>query len=67
MTGSELRQRVLELLYVSEDPQGGVGDWDWVDGFLLALILLNVLSVIMKAIYRLQLRFSKASLVWSIF
>jgi hypothetical protein len=44
-----------------------VGDWNWVEGFLLALILLNVLAVILKAVYRLQLRFSKASLVWSIF
>ena len=67
MTGSELRQRVLELLDVSEDPQSGVCDWNWVEGFLLALILLNVLAVILKAVYRLQLRFSKASLVWSIF
>ena len=67
MTGSELRQRVLELLDVSEDPQSGVGDWNWVEGFLLALILLNVLAVILKAVYRLQLRFSKASMVWSIF
>ena len=67
MTGSGLRQRVWELLDVSEDPQSGVGDWNWVEGFLLALILLNVLAVILKAVYRLQLRFSKASLVWSIF
>ena len=67
MTGSELRQRVLELLDVSEDPQSGAADWDWVDVFLLALILLNVLAVILKAVYRLQLRFSKASMVWSIF
>ena len=67
MTGSELRQRVLELLDVSEDPQSGVGDWNWVEGFLLALILLNVLAVILKAVYRLQLRFSTAFWAFEVF
>jgi len=60
MTGSGLRQRVWELLDVSEDPQSGVADWDWVDVILLVLILLNVLAVILETVQSLQLRFGKA-------
>ena len=60
MTGSVLRQRVWELLDVSEDPQSGVADWDWVDVTLLVLILLNVLAVILETVQSLQLRFGKA-------
>ena len=67
MTGSELRQRVLELLDVSEDPQSGVDDWDWVDAFLLALILLNVLAVILETVNSLQLRFSTAFWAFEVF
>ena len=57
MAGSGLRQRVWELLDVSEDPQSGVADWDWVDVILLVLILLNVLAVILETVKSLQLRF----------
>jgi voltage-gated potassium channel len=67
MTGSELRQRVWELLDVSEDQQSGVADWDWVDVSLLALILLNVLAVILETVRSLQLRFSKAFWAFEIF
>ena len=67
MTGSELRQRVWELLDVSEDQQSGVADWDWVDVSLLALILLNVLAVILETVRSLQLRFSTAFLAFEIF
>ena len=57
MAGSGLRQRVWELLDVSEDPQSGVADWDWVDVILLALILLNVVAVILETVKSFQLRF----------
>ena len=57
MTGSGLRQRVWELLDVSEDPQSGVADWDWVDVILLVLILLNVVAVILDTVKSFQLRF----------
>ena len=57
MAGSGLRQRVWELLDVSEDPQSGVADWDWVDVILLVLILLNVIAVILETVKSLQLRF----------
>ena len=67
MTGSGLRQRVWELLDVSEDPQSGVDDWDWVDAFLLALILLNVLAVILETVNSLQLRFSTAFWAFEVF
>ena len=67
MTGSELRQRVWELLDVSEDQQSGVADWDWVDVSLLALILLNVLAVILETVRSLQLRFSKVFWAFEIF
>jgi len=67
MTGSELRQRVWELLDVSEDQQRGVAEWDWVDVSLLVLILLNVLAVILETVRSLQLRFSTAFLAFEIF
>jgi voltage-gated potassium channel len=57
MAGSGLRQRVWELLDVSEDPQSGVADWDWVDVILLVLILLNVVAVILETVKSFQLRF----------
>ena len=59
MTGSELRQRVWELLDVSEDQQSGVADWHWVGVSLLALILLNVLAVILDEVRSLQLRLAR--------
>jgi voltage-gated potassium channel len=67
MTGSELRQRVWELLDVSEDPQSGAADWDWIDVFLLALILLNVLAVILETVNSLQLRFGTAFWAFEVF
>jgi len=67
MAGSGLRQRVWELLDVSEDPQSGVADWDWVDVILLVLILLNVLAVILETVQSLQLRFSTAFWAFEVF
>ena len=67
MAGSGLRQRVWELLDVSEDPQCGVADWDWVDVILLVLILLNVLAVILETVQSLQLRFSTAFWAFEVF
>ena len=67
MTGSGLRQRVWELLDVSENPQSGVADWDWVDVILLVLILLNVLAVILETVQSLQLRFSTAFWAFEVF
>ena len=67
MTGSELRQRVWELLDVSEDQQRGVAEWDWVDISLLVLILLNVLAVILETVRSVQLRFSTAFWAFEIF
>ena len=67
MAGSGLRQRVWELLDVSEDPQSGVADWDWVDVILLVLILLNVLAVILETVQSLQLRFGTAFWAFEVF
>ena len=67
MAGSGLRQRVWELLDVSEDPQSGVADWDWVDVILLVLILLNVLAVILETVKSLQLRFGTAFWAFEVF
>jgi len=67
MAGSGLRQRVWELLDVSEDPQCGVADWDWVDVILLVLILLNVLAVILETVQSLQLRFGTAFWAFEVF
>ena len=67
MTGSGLRQRVWELLDLSEDPQSGVADWDWVDVILLVLILLNVLAVILETVQSLQLRFGSAFWAFEVF
>ena len=67
MAGSGLRQRVWELLDVSEDPQCGVADWDWVDVTLLVLILLNVLAVILETVQSLQLRFGTAFWAFEVF
>lgn len=67
MTGSELRQRVWELLEFSEDPQSGGADWDWVDLVLLVLILLNVLAVILETVNSLQLRFGLAFWIFEVF
>ena len=66
MAGSGLRQRVWELLDVSEDPQSGVADWDWVDVILLVLILLNVLAVILETVQSFQLRFGTAFRVFEV-
>ena len=66
MTGSGLRQRVWELLDVSEDPQSGVADWDWVDVILLVLILLNVVAVILETVKSFQLRFGTAFRVFEV-
>ena len=66
MAGSGLRQRVWELLDVSEDPQSGVADWDWVDVILLALILLNVVAVILETVKSFQLRFGTAFRVFEV-
>jgi voltage-gated potassium channel len=67
MTGSNLRQRVWELLDVSEDQQSGVADWDWVDVSLLVLILLNVLAVILETVRSLQLRFGTVFWAFEVF
>ena len=67
MTGSELRQRVWELLDFSEDSQNGVADWDWVDLILLALILLNVLAFILETVNSLKLRFGTAFWAFEVF
>ena len=67
MTGSELRQRVWELLDFSEDSRSGVSDWDWVDVILLLLILLNVLAVILETVNSLQLRFGRVFWVFEVF
>jgi voltage-gated potassium channel len=66
MAGSGLRQRVWELLDVSEDPQSGVADWDWVDVILLVLILLNVVAVILETVKSFQLRFGTAFRVFEV-
>ena len=66
MAGSGLRQRVWELLDVSEDPQSGVADWDWVDVILLVLILLNVLAVILETVKSFQLRFGTAFRIFEV-
>ena len=60
MSGSGVRQRVWELLDVSEDPQSGVAAWDWVDVILFVLILLNVVAVILETVKGLQLHFAAA-------
>lgn len=67
MTGSGLRQRVWELLDVSEDPHSGVADWDWVDVILLVLIILNVLAVILETVQSLQARFGTAFWAFEVF
>ena len=67
MTGSELRQRVWELLDFSEDSDSGVADWDWVDLMLLVLILLNVLAVILETVNSLQLRFGRLFWAFEVF
>jgi voltage-gated potassium channel len=67
MTGSELRQRVWELLDFNEDSDSGVADWDWVDLLLLVLILLNVLAVILETVNGLQLRFGRLFWAFEVF
>ena len=67
MAGSGLRQRVWELLDVSEDPQCGVADWDWVDVILLVLILLNVVAVILETVKSFQLRFGTEFRAFEVF
>ena len=67
MTGSELRQRVWELLDFSEDSDSGVADWDWVDLMLLVLILLNVLAVILETVNSLQLGYGRLFWAFEVF
>jgi voltage-gated potassium channel len=43
-----LRLRVWDLLEVNTDPQTGVTKWEWVDVFLLVLILVSTLVVVLE-------------------
>jgi voltage-gated potassium channel len=45
-----LRQRVWDLLELTEHPESGVAQFDWVDVSLLTLICLNVLAVVLETV-----------------
>lgn len=67
MAQSGFRQRVWELLEVTEDADSGETQWDWVDVFLLVLIVLNVLAVILETVRSLQLRYGSAFWAFEVF
>ena len=66
MTSENLRLRVWELLEVTEDPDGGV-NWDWVDVFLLVLIVLNVIAVIIETVRGIRVHYGPALYAFDVF
>ena len=66
MTSENLRRRVWELLEVTEDSEGGVS-WDWVDVFLLILIVLNVIAVIIETVRGIRLQYGPALYAFDVF
>lgn len=61
------RERVWDLLEVVEDDETGKVSWDWVDVFLLVLIILNVLAVVLETVPSLQARFSAQFWMFDVF
>jgi len=66
-SGSELRKRVWDLLEVTEDPETGTVKWDWVDVFLLVLILLSVVAVVLETVPSIYSPFRAYFLAFDIF
>jgi voltage-gated potassium channel len=62
-----LRQRTWDLLEVVEDGETGKATWDFVDVFLLVLIVLNVLAVVLETVGSLQLRYGQAFRAFDVF
>ncbi len=62
-----LRERVWDLLEVTEDRETGKVNWDWVDVFLLVLILASVVVVILETVESLVRQYAGFFLVFDIF
>jgi voltage-gated potassium channel len=62
-----LRSRVWDLLEVTEDPETGATKWDWVDVFLLVLILLSTLVVVLETEPGLYQQYSAFFIAFDIF
>lgn len=65
--GRPLRERVWDLLEVVEDTESGKVTWDWVDVFLLVLIVLNVAAVILETVESLGVQYGAAFLAFDTF
>ncbi len=61
------RRHVWDLLEVTEDSETGKVQWDWVDIFLLVLILLNVGAVIVETLPGLSLEQKRVLAVFDVF
>jgi voltage-gated potassium channel len=64
---SGLRARVWDLLEVTEDPETGATKWDWVDVFLLVLILLSTVVVVLETEQGLYQQYSAFFIAFDIF
>jgi voltage-gated potassium channel len=64
---SAFRERVWDLLEVTEDPESGAVKWDWVDVLLLVLILMSTLVVVLETVQSLHRQYSVYFLVFDIF
>jgi voltage-gated potassium channel len=62
-----LRARVWDLLEVTQDPETGATKWDWVDVFLLVLILLSTLVVVLETEQGLYQQYSAFFIAFDIF
>lgn len=64
---SGFKERVWNLLEVTEDPETGKVNWDWVDVSLLVLIVLSIFVVILETVRGLSGPYAKAFLAFDIF
>ena len=58
METSAIKERVWDLLEVTEHPDTGAVKWDWVDVSLLVLILMSVVVVVLETVQPLYHRYS---------
>lgn len=61
------RSHLWDLLEVTEDPETGKVNWDWVDICLLALIVLSILAVILETVPELAAQYHTAFFAFDIF
>ena len=62
-----LRERVWDLLEMTEHPETGAAKWDWVDVFLLILILMSVVVVVLETVQPLYDEYAALFIAFDVF